>query len=69
MSDSTRCPKCELVSYHPEDIKQKYCDNCHMFYRDMVEHTPPPWQPIMFKPSYITKELKKHKKERENFEL
>jgi hypothetical protein len=32
MSDeSYTCPKCGMTSYHPEDIKNKYCGNCHQF--------------------------------------
>lgn len=28
--ESYTCPKCGMTSYHPEDIKHKYCGNCHM---------------------------------------
>lgn len=27
--DSYTCPKCGMTSYHPEDVKHKYCGNCH----------------------------------------
>jgi hypothetical protein len=27
------CPKCGMTSYHPEDVKQGYCGNCHDFTR------------------------------------
>ncbi len=23
------CPKCDMISYHPEDILNNYCGNCH----------------------------------------
>jgi len=26
------CLNCKKVSYHPEDIKQKYCGYCHKFH-------------------------------------
>jgi hypothetical protein len=29
------CPKCGMVSGHPEDISQKYCGNCHQFHDQM----------------------------------
>jgi hypothetical protein len=28
---SITCPVCKKTSYHPEDIKQGYCGNCHAF--------------------------------------
>lgn len=28
---SITCPVCGMTSYHPEDIKQGYCGNCHKF--------------------------------------
>lgn len=28
---SYKCPACGRVSYHPKDIKEKYCDACHQF--------------------------------------
>ena len=27
-----QCLKCDRKSYHPEDIRQKYCGNCHVFH-------------------------------------
>jgi hypothetical protein len=30
-SPSFTCPVCHLTSYHPEDIKNRYCGNCHEF--------------------------------------
>lgn len=29
LSPSITCPKCGMTSYHPEDVKQGYCGNCH----------------------------------------
>jgi RNase P subunit RPR2 len=29
--DSFTCPKCGMTSYHPDDIKNRYCGNCHEF--------------------------------------
>lgn len=34
MSDQPRsftCPDCGMTSYHPEDVRQGYCGNCHAF--------------------------------------
>lgn len=28
----TTCPRCKRVSYHPRDIQERYCSNCHDFY-------------------------------------
>lgn len=33
-----KCLKCGLKSFHPVDIKKKYCANCHIF------HEPDPFQ-------------------------
>lgn len=27
-----RCLKCKRTSFHPKDIENKYCGNCHIFY-------------------------------------
>lgn len=35
MQESITCPQCKMTSYHPEDIKQKYCGNCHQFHSEM----------------------------------
>jgi hypothetical protein len=29
--ESYTCPRCESVSHHPEDVKQRYCARCHRF--------------------------------------
>lgn len=29
---SITCPKCQKTSYHPKDISEKYCGNCHEFW-------------------------------------
>lgn len=34
---SISCPRCGLVSYHPKDIEERYCANCHMWHDDMVD--------------------------------
>jgi hypothetical protein len=28
---SYTCPRCHLVSYNPNDIKERYCGRCHEF--------------------------------------
>ena len=25
------CPVCHMTSYHPEDVRNRYCGNCHEF--------------------------------------
>jgi hypothetical protein len=35
MSDSITCPQCGRTSYHPEDVRQRYCGSCHQFHSDM----------------------------------
>ena len=29
MTDSITCPVCGRTSYHPQDVKEGYCGNCH----------------------------------------
>ena len=29
---SYTCPDCKMESFNPNDIEQKYCGNCHLFY-------------------------------------
>jgi RNase P subunit RPR2 len=31
---SITCNKCNMTSYNPNDIKYKYCGNCHEFLED-----------------------------------
>ena len=26
---SYTCPRCEMTSYHPQDVEHQYCANCH----------------------------------------
>ena len=26
------CLKCNMKSYHPRDVSEKYCGNCHIFH-------------------------------------
>jgi ribosomal protein S27AE len=32
IAPSITCPKCGRASYHPEDIKHRYCGNCHEYH-------------------------------------
>lgn len=34
---SITCPRCGKTSYHPKDVSEKYCGNCHEFHEDMPE--------------------------------
>lgn len=29
-----RCQTCGLTSWHPEDVKNRYCGKCHVFHED-----------------------------------
>jgi len=29
---ATKCPHCGLISYNPDDVANRYCGNCHVFY-------------------------------------
>lgn len=31
---SITCPKCRMTSHHPEDVRQRFCGNCHAFVDD-----------------------------------
>ena len=35
-----RCPRCGMVSHHPEDVRHRYCGNCHAFTDPRAPHTP-----------------------------
>lgn len=41
---SITCPICGMTSYHPEDIRNSYCGNCHWWTSDpdLVEFMPAP---------------------------
>lgn len=28
-AQSITCPRCGLTSYHPDDVREGYCGNCH----------------------------------------
>lgn len=32
---SIQCPQCKMISYHPDDIDNKYCGNCKEFHEHM----------------------------------
>lgn len=34
--DGIRCLFCHAVSYHPEDIRQRFCGRCDIFHTDDV---------------------------------
>jgi ribosomal protein L37E len=31
---SFTCPRCGMTSYNPNDIRYRYCGNCHAFTED-----------------------------------
>jgi len=34
---SIECPTCHRVSYHPQDIENRYCGWCHAFHEEMTD--------------------------------
>lgn len=32
--ESFKCPWCRKVSYHPKDVEEGYCGNCHDWTRE-----------------------------------
>jgi len=32
---SIKCPQCGVTSYNPNDVKNRYCGNCHQFHEEM----------------------------------
>lgn len=37
---SITCPRCARVSYHPNDIRERYCGACHLFHDQMRTYRP-----------------------------
>jgi hypothetical protein len=33
-----KCLLCGLRSYHPSDVEQRYCAQCHVFHEDQPQH-------------------------------
>jgi len=33
--ESVTCPVCGKTSFNPNDVRERYCGNCHMFHDDM----------------------------------
>jgi len=31
-----RCQTCQRVSFHPKDIHERYCGQCHVFHEDRL---------------------------------
>jgi ribosomal protein L37E len=34
MTESITCPRCGMTSYHPRDVEEGYCGNCHWWTSD-----------------------------------
>jgi len=50
---SIKCLACGLTSYHPEDVRNRYCGKCHVFHEDRfkgVTTTKPPPNAHLFRP-------------------
>ncbi len=39
---SITCHVCGRTSYHPEDVRNEYCGNCHVFHRDRAAQAAAP---------------------------
>lgn len=37
--ESITCLLCGRTSYHPDDVKHKYCGHCHIFHEDLEQET------------------------------
>jgi len=37
--ESYTCPNCGMTSYHPDDVKNEYCGNCHKTKRELEMET------------------------------
>lgn len=35
--ETITCGRCGRTSHHPEDVKNRYCGNCHVFHDDIPE--------------------------------
>lgn len=33
---SIACPKCGMVSFNPNDVRERYCGACHAFHDDLL---------------------------------
>jgi protein-arginine kinase activator protein McsA len=33
---SITCPRCGMTSYNPNDIRERYCGNCHAYHDDIA---------------------------------
>lgn len=36
-----QCGRCSLISYHPDDLAQRYCGYCKLFFNDLTDPLPP----------------------------
>ena len=30
-----RCHRCQAISFHPSDVRERYCGACHRFHEDI----------------------------------
>ncbi|MDB4278246.1 hypothetical protein N9917_01450 [Deltaproteobacteria bacterium] len=37
-----KCLVCDMTSYHPEDMRQRYCGKCHQFHDDLRKYAKTP---------------------------
>jgi hypothetical protein len=36
VTDSITCPRCGMTSHNANDVRERYCGNCHLFHDDML---------------------------------
>jgi hypothetical protein len=38
--DAITCPRCGMTSWNPNDVRERYCGNCHAYHDDMPSAEP-----------------------------
>lgn len=38
MTESITCPQCGRTSYNPNDVRERYCGNCHQYHDTMLRN-------------------------------
>lgn len=42
MMPSITCPQCGMTSHNPNDVRERYCGNCHQYHDTMTGATARP---------------------------
>jgi protein-arginine kinase activator protein McsA len=38
---SSTCPQCGMTSHNPNDVRERYCGNCHQYHDTMLRNATP----------------------------